>query len=87
MRSALYGVYRWDLKFKLETFNSSLAVLMYPVVDRERCKGCGNCAEICPSEVYGILLHKSNPIHPEDCIECWACVNQCPTESIQLQED
>ena len=39
------------------------------------------------SEVYQIEEDKSNPIHPEDCIECWACVNQCPTESIQLHED
>jgi NAD-dependent dihydropyrimidine dehydrogenase PreA subunit len=30
---------------------------------------------------------KSNPIRPEDCIECWGCVNQCPEESIQLRED
>jgi NAD-dependent dihydropyrimidine dehydrogenase PreA subunit len=60
---------------------------MYPVVDQEKCNGCGNCAEICPSEIYEIEEDKSNPIHPEDCIECWACVNQCPTESIQLHED
>lgn len=59
---------------------------MYPVVNRETCKGCGNCAEICPSEVYQIE-DKADPVHPQDCIECWACVNQCPTESIQLFED
>ncbi|MGA2467938.1 MAG: 4Fe-4S binding protein [Thermodesulfobacteriota bacterium] len=57
------------------------------ILDPEKCKGCGNCAEICPSEVYRIELDKSNPIRPEDCIECWACVNQCPMESIQLHED
>ena len=62
-------------------------VTMYPIVDQEKCNGCGNCAEICPSEVYEIEGDKSNPTHPEDCIECWACVNQCPTESIQLDED
>jgi len=60
---------------------------MYPIVDQDKCNGCGNCAEICPSEVYEIDEDKSNPTHPEDCIECWACVGQCPTESIQLHED
>jgi NAD-dependent dihydropyrimidine dehydrogenase PreA subunit len=60
---------------------------MYPVVDSEKCNGCGNCADICPSEVYEMQEDKSTPIHPEDCIECWACVNQCPTESIRLDED
>ena len=60
---------------------------MYPVVDPEKCNGCGNCVEICPSEVYEIEEEKSNPNRPEDCIECWACVSQCPMESIQLYED
>jgi NAD-dependent dihydropyrimidine dehydrogenase PreA subunit len=60
---------------------------MYPVVDSEKCNGCGNCIEICPNEVYEIEEDGSNPTRPEDCIECWACVNQCPTESIQLYED
>jgi NAD-dependent dihydropyrimidine dehydrogenase PreA subunit len=30
---------------------------------------------------------KPNPVHPGECIECWACVNQCPAESIQLTDD
>jgi NAD-dependent dihydropyrimidine dehydrogenase PreA subunit len=60
---------------------------MYPVVDNEKCIGCGNCFEICPSEVYQIEEDKSNPVRPEDCIEFWTCVNQCPMESIQLYED
>jgi NAD-dependent dihydropyrimidine dehydrogenase PreA subunit len=60
---------------------------MYPVVNPDKCNGCGNCVEICPSEVYQMEGERSNPAHPEDCIECGACVNQCPTESIQLQED
>jgi len=60
---------------------------MYPVVNEERCKGCGNCVEICPSEVYQMEADRSNPAHPEECIECWACVNECPMESIQLCED
>ena len=60
---------------------------MYPVVNRDICKGCGNCVEICPSEVYQMEDDKSNPIHPEECIECWACVSQCLAESIQLTED
>jgi len=60
---------------------------MYPVIDPEKCSGCGNCVEICPSEVYKMEEDKSNPVHPEECIECWACVSQCPAESIQLTED
>ena len=60
---------------------------MYPLVDQDKCSGCGNCVEICPSEVYQMEEDKSNPIYPEECIECWACVNHCPAESIQLIDD
>jgi len=60
---------------------------MYPLVDQEKCSGCGNCVEICPSEVYQMEEYKSSPVHPEECIECWACVTQCPAESIQLTDD
>ena len=60
---------------------------MYPIVDQEKCSGCGNCVEICPSEVYQMEEDKSDPVHPEECIECWACVTQCPAESIQLTDD
>ena len=60
---------------------------MYPVVDQDKCSGCGNCVEICPSDVYQMEEDKSNPTHPEECIECWACVTQCPAESIQLTDD
>jgi NAD-dependent dihydropyrimidine dehydrogenase PreA subunit len=60
---------------------------MYPVVDEDKCTGCGNCVEICPSEVYQMEDEKSNPVRLEECVECWACVNQCPSESIHLHED
>jgi NAD-dependent dihydropyrimidine dehydrogenase PreA subunit len=60
---------------------------MYPVVDKEKCMGCENCVEICPSEVYKMEADKSVPVRPEDCIECGACVDQCPVDSIKLRED
>ena len=60
---------------------------MYPIVNPDKCNGCGNCVEICPSEVYKLESDKSKTVRPEDCIECWACVTQCPAESIQLRED
>jgi len=72
---------------QFEICNLRFGIGMYPIVDQQKCSGCRNCAEICPSEVYRIEEEKSNPVHPEDCIECFACVNQCPTESIQLRED
>lgn len=48
-----------------------------PVTDKNRCTGCGLCAEICPM----------NSIDPKDysvsgiCIKCHACVKNCPTHA------
>ena len=62
-------------------------IVMYPVINRDSCDGCENCADVCPSEVYVLRDGKPHPDHPEDCIECGACVEQCPTGSIELRDD
>ncbi len=58
---------------------------MYPTVNPKKCNGCGNCADICPSEVFEMEGDQANAIRPGDCIECWACVSQCPAEAVDLQ--
>ena len=47
---------------------------MHPKVDEAKCTGCGNCAEVCPSEVFEIKNNKSKVLHPEECVECETCV-------------
>jgi ferredoxin len=48
-----------------------------------KCLGCKftDCVEVCPVacfyELEGQLI-----IHPEECIDCTACVSQCPVEAI-----
>ncbi|OGW74504.1 MAG: ferredoxin, partial [Nitrospirae bacterium RIFCSPHIGHO2_02_FULL_40_19] len=39
---------------------------MRPVVDEEKCIGCGNCAEICPA-VFQLKDEKSHVIDPDAC--------------------
>lgn len=49
-----------------------------PLTDKERCTGCGACAQVCPM----------GSISPEDtssvsgiCIKCQACIRACPTQA------
>src|SRR5215472_2440609 len=60
---------------------------MAHVVTR-KCKGCKftDCVEVCPVacfyELEGQLI-----IHPDECIDCTACVAECPVEAIYAEAD
>ena len=53
-----------------------------------KCVGCKftDCVEVCPVACFYEL---DNPvvIHPEDCIDCTACVAECPVEAIYAEAD
>lgn len=52
------------------------------------CFGCKytDCVVVCPVECFyegEQMLY----IHPEECIDCEACVPECPVEAIFLEEN
>ena len=53
-----------------------------------KCVGCKftDCVEVCPVacfyELDGQLI-----IHPDECIDCTACVAECPVEAIYAEGD
>jgi NAD-dependent dihydropyrimidine dehydrogenase PreA subunit len=54
------------------------------IVDVQKCTGCGDCIESCPTE--SIKLENEKAVINDDCIECGACVDECPNETISLPE-
>ena len=50
-------------------------------IDTNRCTGCGQCMEVCPTEAIRIVAGKAT-VSPDDCEECEACMDVCPEGAI-----
>ncbi len=61
---------------------------LHPVINHNRCLGCGSCAAACPEQpghqVLGLIGGKSHLINPTDCIGHGACLKACPADAITL---
>jgi ferredoxin len=55
-------------------------------VDLERCDGCGNCVDACPTESISLVEGKAS-VDPDDCIDCWSCIDACPNDAIEIAEE
>jgi 2-oxoglutarate ferredoxin oxidoreductase subunit delta len=63
------------------------------IIDREICKGCGLCAEVCPHTLIYIALDEINAkgyqpavfVDPEgNCTSCALCATVCPDIAITV---
>jgi len=53
-----------------------------------KCVGCKftDCVEVCPVACF-YEMDGQVVIHAEDCIDCTACVAECPVEAIYAEAD
>jgi ferredoxin len=53
-----------------------------------KCLGCKftDCVEVCPVACF-YELDGQLVIHPDECIDCTACVAECPVEAIYAEGD
>lgn len=54
------------------------------VLEKEKCIGCTLCTEVCPHAVFKMIEKKAAIIDFNACMECGACVNNCPSEAISV---
>ena len=59
----------------------------HPVIDAEKCKGCGKCRKNCPMEAISGAVKQAHTIDPEKCINCGACVGNCPFGAITAAKE
>jgi ferredoxin len=65
-----------------------------PVIDEEKCNGCGKCVDVCPVEAMSLVSandpvkskRKKARLNEEICLGCGLCVRVCKTAGIALKE-
>jgi thioredoxin reductase (NADPH) len=64
------------------------AASLHPVINANRCIGCGSCVAACPEmpahQVLGMVRRKAQLVSPADCIGHGACRAACPVDAITL---
>jgi 2-oxoglutarate ferredoxin oxidoreductase subunit delta len=55
-------------------------------INRDWCKGCGICVELCPKKVLELDdTDKVAVVRPQDCICCRMCELRCPDFAIEVE--
>ena len=90
-----YGGYsatrRRSERRSLETLHAAIAAnltepaSLHPVINPNRCLGCGSCVKACPEgDVLGLVRGKAALVNPTHCIGHGACETACPFDAITL---
>ncbi len=61
-----------------------------PRIMKDKCAGCGRCAESCPRHTIEMVTkgrRKLARIHPEKCIRCWCCQELCPIGAVGVKQN
>lgn len=72
---------------KLESIEAGLTepASLHPVIDPNKCLGCGACTRACPEgDILGLINGKAELVEPANCIGHGACKTACPFEAITL---
>ncbi len=56
----------------------------YPLINKSKCVGCGDCARACPESTITIVDKKAS-IGYKKCIRCYCCHELCPARAIDIK--
>ncbi len=57
-----------------------------PIVDREKCRGCGICEKFCPDGAINVVNGKA-VVDYDYCKGCLICVKECPFNAIDKERE
>ena len=55
-------------------------------VDKDKCKGCEECVEVCTAKVFEMQEGKSVPVNDDKCLGCESCREVCEEKAIGVVE-
>lgn len=58
-----------------------------PVVDKDKCIGCGQCEEHCPDNSIVVGEDKKAKVDYDYCKGCGICARLCPVKCIKMQDE
>jgi ferredoxin len=53
-----------------------------PLIDLQRCTGCGLCEQLCPTNAVEVRENRAAIVRPEACSFCDVCESYCPEGAI-----
>ncbi|MAH43019.1 hypothetical protein CL614_04845 [archaeon] len=61
-----------------------------PIIDKKKCKGCGECIKVCPEA--GMGMHEKEgqilaEINYDYCKGCMLCSSACPFNAIKAKKE
>jgi len=61
--------------------------LLKVFLDQGRCRGIGNCEDVCPRQCYDVdrEFHRAYMPRAEKCVQCGACIVQCPCDALSFE--
>ena len=60
---------------------------MIPVVNKEKCTGCGVCENFCPGKCIAVGSDNYAVIEEFHCENCGICAEVCPEKAVTLPWD
>ncbi|HKI99794.1 MAG TPA: HgcAB-like fusion protein [bacterium] len=85
------GILAIDLAGTTPWYGSYINTFHAPRIDlvANRCTGQAVCVQVCPRNVLAMqgALHKVEVARPDDCIQCGACIVQCPEDALRFRYD
>lgn len=57
-----------------------------PVINKDKCVGCGECMRSCPAQTI-VIKDKIAYIKKSDCIKCFCCQELCPKDAVKVKKN